>query len=109
MRRQLALVAGAAGGAVVAFLLRRRPTEPGAAPAPVETDAREDLRRKLAEAREATATEEEFEVAGMSAETVVEIDGREADDVDAARRRVHDEARATVESMKRDDDSPGEL
>lgn len=66
MKVALAAVAGAVVGALFA---RRRGS--------VETVTREDeraeeLRRKLAEAREATADEDDFEAAGMGAETLVE-------------------------------------
>jgi hypothetical protein len=66
---KLALVAlaGAVVGAVVARF--RRPAE---APAGAADDRTEELRRKLAEARAADVDENDFEVAGMGAETVVE-------------------------------------
>jgi hypothetical protein len=72
---KLALVA-AAGAAVGAFLARyRRPTEAPAAP----SDRRaEELRQKLAEARAAVADENDFEAAGMGAETLVEEPPQEA-------------------------------
>jgi hypothetical protein len=65
---KLALVAlaGAAAGAVLARF--RRPAE---TPAPPDERA-EELRRKLAEARAAVVDEDDFEVAGMGAETLVE-------------------------------------
>jgi hypothetical protein len=85
VRRKLALAVGAATGAVAAVLLRRRPaTEPA-------TDERtEDLRRKLAEAREAESSAEP-----AVAEPEPEVD------VEEARRRVHEEARAAVDEMQR--------
>lgn len=61
----------------------------------------EDLRRKLAEARESAADEEEFEAAGMGPETLIE----DEEEVAEARRRVHDEARATAEEMRRSGDA----
>jgi hypothetical protein len=66
---KLALVAlaGAVVGAVVARF--RRPAE---APAGAADDRTEELRRKLAEARAADVDENDFEVAGMGPETVVE-------------------------------------
>jgi hypothetical protein len=72
---KLALVA-AAGAAVGALLARyRRPAEAPAAP----SDRRaEELRRKLAEARAAAADENDFEAAGMGAETLVEEPEQEA-------------------------------
>jgi outer membrane biosynthesis protein TonB len=63
----LVALAGAAVGAVLARF--RRPAE---APAGPPDDRTEELRRKLAEARAAVADENDFEVAGMGAETVVE-------------------------------------
>jgi hypothetical protein len=99
VRRNLALLSGAAAGTVAAVLLRRRaklprpPAEPGEAVDP----RAEELRRKLAEARESAADEEEFEAAGMGPETLVEDDA----DVAEMRRRVHEEARATAEEMRR--------
>jgi hypothetical protein len=66
---KLAFVA-AVGAAVGAFLARRRRT---AAVPPAPSDQRaEELRRKLAEARAAVADENDFEAAGMGAETLVE-------------------------------------
>ena len=67
--RNLALVAlaGAAVGAVLARL--RRPAE---APAPPADDRADELRRKLDEARAAAADQDDFEAAGMGAETIVE-------------------------------------
>jgi hypothetical protein len=65
---KLALVAlgGAAVGAVLARL--RRPSEP---PSPPPDERAEELRRKLAEARAAVVDEDDFEAAGMGAETLV--------------------------------------
>ena len=57
----------AAVGAVVARL-RRKPEAP-AAPADERAD---ELRRKLAEARADAADQDDFEAAGMGAETIVE-------------------------------------
>lgn len=103
VRRDLALLGGGAAAASLgALLLRRRVRrEPGGAPA----DARaEDLRRKLAEARATAADEEDFQAAGMGAETVVTEEHPVArltrEEVDEARRRVHEEARAAAEEMR---------
>ena len=102
MRRNLALLAGAAAGSAAAVLLRRRSRVPSPRTRDEEgPDPRaEELRRKLAEAREGAADEEEFEAAGMGPETLIE----DEEDVDAARRRVHDEARATADEMRRSGD-----
>jgi hypothetical protein len=60
-------LAGAAIGAVVARF--RRAEETPEAPPDERT---EELRRKLAEARAAAADQDDFEAAGMGAETIVE-------------------------------------
>ncbi|MGH3007212.1 MAG: hypothetical protein ACRDOS_15160 [Gaiellaceae bacterium] len=122
MRRNAALavaaLAGAAAGAVIAGL-RRRPSE---APEPADPRA-EELRRKLAEARMTPADEDDFEVAGMGAETVVEEAPRPApppsaqppppappsaeegrppsEEFEAMRQRIHEEGRAAAEEMRR--------
>jgi hypothetical protein len=130
---KLALVA-AAGAAVGALLARyRRPAEAPAAP----SDRRaEELRRKLAEARAAAADENDFEAAGMGAETLVEEPVQEAppasvgrppepepappakgpqkpaaerppsDEFEAMRRRIHEESRAAAEEMRRSAEKP---
>ena len=105
MSRKLALALAAAIGTLAAVLARFRsgpaelrgsPTEPGV----------EELRQKLAEARATDADEDDFEAAGMGPETILEEKedasrGTPGDDVEAARRRVHEEARATAEEMRR--------
>ncbi len=94
------------------------------APERLDPRARE-LREKLAEARNARADEDEFEAAGMAAETAVEepatppraerpsaelsrpessTPGEPADEFEAMRRRVHEEGRAAAEAMRRDRD-----
>lgn len=106
MRRNAALLAGIAAGTVAAILLRRRGRqdfEPGAGPPP---DPRaEELRRKLAEAREQAADEHDFEAAGMAGEALIEDEPRpdHSGSVDEARRRVHEDARAAAEEMRRQD------
>lgn len=71
MRRNAKLALVALAGAVVGAVLARfrRPAE---APAGAPDDRTEELRRKLAEARAAVADENDFEVAGMGPETMVE-------------------------------------
>jgi hypothetical protein len=122
VRRVSTLLAGAAAGAFAATVLlrRRRPT---LAPERLDPRARE-LREKLAEARDARADEDDFQAAGMAAETAVEeptapspappkppAEAPEperpkpagpADEFEAMRRRVHEEARAAAEEMRRD-------
>ncbi len=89
------MVAGAVTGVLAAVFLRRRRAaaagEPGADP------RAEELREKLAEAREEAAVEKDFEAAGRGAETLVE----EGEDVDVLRRRAHDDARAAADEMRR--------
>ncbi|HEX2505625.1 MAG TPA: hypothetical protein VHK22_05395 [Gaiellaceae bacterium] len=105
MQRLPALLAGAAAGALAtaAFLRRRRP-EPRALPVP---DPRaDDLRRKLAEARQASAEEDAVE----AAERIVETTAEDApapppsDEFEAMRRRVHEEAQAAADEMKKSGD-----
>jgi hypothetical protein len=114
MQRNAALAVGALAGAAAALLFRRRPrTEPGAAPRELVPDQAEELRRKLAEARATHADEDDFEAAGMGAETIVTEEPRPAvpseaagerpptDEFEAMRRRVHEEGRAAAEEMRR--------
>ncbi len=88
-----------------------------------------DLRRKLAEAKEAGGNEDDFEAAGMGAETVAadptpvpraprpaatapaEEGAKEpppVDEFEAMRRRIHEEGRAAAEEMRRTADPPPE-
>jgi hypothetical protein len=106
VNQKAALAFGALAGAAAAALLGRRPPRslPGAAP-PADPRA-DDLRRKLDEARQADVDESEFNVAGMGAETIVPDEpGRggpsPANEFEAMRRRVHEEARAAAEEMRR--------
>jgi hypothetical protein len=120
MQRNAALALGALAGAAAAFLFRRKArTEPGAGPRQEPPDQAEELRRKLAEARATHAEEDDFEAAGMGAETIVTEEPRTqapkapdpaptspgepppADEFEAMRRRVHEEGRAAAEEMKR--------
>jgi hypothetical protein len=97
VKQKAALVAGAVAGALGAFFLReRRRVREASAAAPDPRAA--ELREKLAQAREEAADEDDFEAAGMGAETIVED---VPSDVDAARRRVHEEGRATADEMRR--------
>lgn len=127
---KLALVAlgGAAVGAVLARL--RRPSEP---PPPPPDERAEELRRKLAEARAAVVDEDDFEAAGMGAETLVKEQRDEPtpaapeppqpqprpqaqpppsaeppphDEFEAMRRRIHEEGKAAAEEMRRSADPP---
>ena len=65
---------------------------------------------KLAEARAAAVDEAEFDAAGMAGETIVEDptvrEPAPANEFEAMRRRVHEEARAAAEEMRRRAESP---
>jgi hypothetical protein len=108
-----ALVFGALAGAAAAFLLGRRRSQPPT-PAPARAPAppaEEDLEAKLAEAREAAVDEAEFNAAGMAGETIVAEEPRPAEpapanEFEAMRRRVHEEARAASDEMRRKGESP---
>ena len=98
MKQRTALLAGAVTGAAAALFLRvrrRAREEPAGPPDPRAAE----LREKLAQAREEAADEDDFEAAGMGAETIVADDAPA--DVDAARRRVHEQGRATADEMRR--------
>ena len=129
-KAKLALVALAGAAVGVALARFRRPTE-----APTEPPDAEELRRKLAEARAAFAEEDDFEAAGMGAETVVEEPPPAAgtpeppaeplpkpkpkpappkapteppprDEFEAMRRRIHEEGKAAAEEMRRSTETP---
>jgi hypothetical protein len=100
------LLAGAAAGALAAAaILRRRRAD---RPAPAAPDPRADeLRRKLAEARQAFAEEDEVEAAERFGETTAEDDpAPPADEFEAMRRRVHEEAKAAAEEMRKAGEEP---
>ena len=89
MRRKLALTAGAAIGAAAGIFWRRGRTPA----APAEPDERtEELRRKLAEAREAEP---------VAATPAPEPEPELTVDLEESRRKVHDEARAAMDEMQR--------
>jgi hypothetical protein len=110
MNRRLALLTGTGAGALTLFLLRRR-AQSGAQAGPSLDPRAEELRRKLAEARETTADEEDFEAAGMAGETMIEEEPRptwpaaamSGGDVEEVRRGIHEEARAVSDEMRRGD------
>jgi hypothetical protein len=115
VKRLPALLAGGVAGALAATAyLRRR--GPGTRLEPAASDPRAaDLRQKLAEARRAAAEEDEVEAAERLAETSVADDppaapSREVDpprdEFEAMRRRVHDEARAAADEMRRSTEGP---
>jgi membrane-bound lytic murein transglycosylase B len=105
VNQKLALALGALAGAAAAVLFRRRrpPVIPAASP-PADPRAQE-LREKLDEARSAAVDEAEFDAAGMGAETIVTEEPRHepvpSDEFEAMRRRVHEEARAAADQMRR--------
>ena len=92
MRRLYTWFAGVVGGAAVYRAFRRRPVTLA------EPDARADeLRAKLAEARDAGDDRASFE----AGETPVDqVDVTEAGDLEARRRSVHEQARAAIDEMQ---------
>jgi hypothetical protein len=106
VNQKAALALGALGGAAAAVLFgRKRARVPARATPPADPRA-DELRRKLDEARQADVDESEFNVAGMAAETIVpdepgRRDPSPANEFEAMRRRVHEEARAAAEEMRR--------
>jgi hypothetical protein len=82
--RMKRLIAGLAGLAGIAWFRRRKPAQP---------DPAEELKAKLAEAREATDEREEFEAGEKPVDEV-------PDDVDTRRREVHDRARAAIDDLR---------
>jgi hypothetical protein len=100
------LALGALAGAAAAVLLGRRRRQPVAQPVPPADARADERRRRLDEAREAAVDEAEFEAAGMGAETIVREEPASsepapANEFEAMRRRVHEEARAAAEEMRR--------
>jgi hypothetical protein len=111
VNQKAVLAVGAAAGAAAAFLLRRRRPRPLAGTPYSEGAPTDDLRRQLAQAREAGVDETEFAAAGMGAETIVAEEAppgepAPADEFEAMRRRVHQEARAAAEEMRRRAETP---
>jgi hypothetical protein len=78
------LLAGLAGIAGIAWFRRRKPVQP---------DPAEELKAKLAEAREAADDREEFEAGEKPVDEA-------PDDVDTRRREVHDRARAAIDDQQ---------
>jgi hypothetical protein len=89
MKRPLAWLLG--GFAASRFFRKRRP----AASEPPDPRA-EQLRQRLAEARELVEERDEFE----ASETTVDQAEPATPDADARRREVHEAARTTVEQMR---------
>jgi hypothetical protein len=80
------LVAALAGIAGIAWFRRRKAAQP---------DPAEELKAKLAHAREAADDREEFEAGEKPVDEV-------PDDVDTRRRDVHDRARAAIDDLSSD-------
>jgi len=80
------LVAGLAGIAGIAWFRRRKPRGP---------DPADELKAKLAEAREAPDDREEFEAGEKPVDEIL-------DDVATRRRDVHDRARAAIDDLSSD-------
>jgi hypothetical protein len=89
VRRLFGWLAGAVGGAAVYRALRRRSEA-----APLDESRADELRAKLAAAREAGDDREEFE----AGETPV--DKAEPLDPDARRRAVHEQGRAAIDELR---------
>jgi hypothetical protein len=106
VNQKAALALGAFAGAASAVILgRRRLRVRPAERIPADSRAKE-LREKLDEARSAAVDEAEFDAAGMGAETIVTEEPRRrepppSDEFEAMRRRIHEEARAAADEMRR--------
>jgi hypothetical protein len=106
VKRILALAVGAATGAFAATAALRR-LRRGREPTGPDPRA-EELRRKLAEARESAAAEDDLDAEGTLSEPLVEERTTRSDspvvprgdDVEEARRRIHEEGRAAAEDMR---------
>jgi len=95
MRRLYTWFAGVVGGAAVYRAFRRRPGTVA------EPDARADeLRAKLAEAREAGDDRESFEAGETPVDQADVAPG--TSDLDTRRRSVHEQARAAIDEMQGD-------
>ena len=97
MRRAAAfLAAGAALAAVLARVLRRQPAPTHERP-PAADPRADELREKLAEAREVVAEREENE----AAETPVDEAEATGEDIAERRRKVHAHGHAVAGEMRR--------
>jgi hypothetical protein len=108
VRRALTWLAGAVGLAALARLLSRRHATP-AAPATAGDDPAVELRRKLAEQRQAAAapTPEPAEV--EEADVPEQVASPDLVDLEERRARVHARAQEAIELMREggSDDEPG--
>jgi hypothetical protein len=91
VKRLFGWLVGAVGGAAAYRAIRRRP-----ATASLEESPADELRAKLAAAREAGDDREEFE----AGETPV--DKAEPLDPEARRRAVHEQGRAAIDELRGD-------
>jgi hypothetical protein len=102
MRRLYTWLAGVVGGAAAYRAFRRHS---GPVHGPIrdraqEPDARADeLRAKLAQARDAGDDRESFEAGEVP---VDQVDVPPAEDLETRRRSVHDKARAAIDEMQGD-------
>ena len=103
MRRLLTGLAGAFGVAALWRLLARRPPAPLPEPQP-QADPADELRRKLAEARETVDDRDEFDAAeGTPVDHVAEPPaGPRA--LEERRRAVHEQAQEALGRMQHDAD-----
>jgi hypothetical protein len=92
VRRPFAWLLGAF--ALLGFLRRRKPS--ASAPSSVPDPRADELRRKLAEAREIVEERDEFE----AAEPTVDQTEHAPEDPERRRRDVHDAARETARRMR---------
>jgi hypothetical protein len=93
VRRLLTWVVVSLGIAAIARRLRKRGQQDENAPAPAEDDPADELRRKLAESR----SEEEAAVEEAPASPEASVEERRAN--------VHGEGRATLDEMRKPDES----
>ena len=111
MNQKAALALGALTGAAAALLLGRKRARPAPSPPAAQGPRNDELRPDFAEARGAPVDEAEFAAAGMGAETIVADEGPRGEappgnEFEAMRRRVHQEARAAAEEMRRRAETP---
>ena len=93
MRRLFAWLAGAAGGLAAYRALHRRGPAPAAAPESADARA-EELKARLAQAREAADDRDAFESGEVT------VDEAEPLDPQARRAQVHEQGRAALDEMR---------
>jgi hypothetical protein len=103
MRRIIAWLVGAAGGVAAYRALRR----PRALPETAD-DPAEELRARLAQAREAGTDREEFEAGETPVDEAVPPDEPVPANPEARRRAVHEQARGALDEMQRDREGSAE-